>query len=285
MKKKTGEKESEFIDLIFRNIDRLVKEIGLPEVKKVYKEKELVKGLFDIEGRVPLLYKKGTTIPRVDILIQHKNDKKITIIEVKLYKSVTDLTTGLGQLLFYQEYIKRVSRATKIKGILIADKIPVDDVLAQVAKKNNLEIEFVEWNDNEIRILEPIDLGGAPELWDSPDALQKAVDNYFANTEKPTLAGLAGSLGMSRETLYTYGDKGKFSDIIKKSRNKVEVGYEERLVYGNLPTGVIFALKNMGWKDKIETDVTSGGKPIPILGANVYQNTGDKETPEPQKEN
>ena len=34
---------------------------------------------------------------------------------------------------------------------------------------------------------------------------------------------------------------------------KIENGYEKRL-FENNPTGSIFALKNMGWKDKTETE-------------------------------
>ncbi len=34
---------------------------------------------------------------------------------------------------------------------------------------------------------------------------------------------------------------------------RVEAIYEERLIYEQNQTGVIFSLKNMGWKDKTET--------------------------------
>lgn len=90
----------------------------------------------------------------------------------------------------------------------------------------------------------------------SAEELQLAVDGYFSETEKPTLAGLAYALGINRQTLYNYEQKDEFLDIIKKAREKVESTYEERLVYGSQPTGVIFALKNMSWKDKTETEHT-----------------------------
>jgi hypothetical protein len=57
----------------------------------------------------------------------------------------------------------------------------------------------------------------------------------------------------SRQSLYDYGDKGEFSYIIKRAQLFIEREYEERLAW-NSPTGAIFALKNMWWKDKSEVD-------------------------------
>lgn len=282
--KKTGKlKESDFIDFIDKNIDRLAVALKLPEIKKVYKEKELIKGLFQTEKRIPPVYRGKVSIPRVDILIEHTNKKKATIIEVKVYKNITNLTMAVGQLLFYTEYLKQVSDVTKVQCVLVCDKIPADDILARVAKKNNLTLEFVEWGDD-LRVLEAVNLGGRPELWDDPVELELNINRYFDNSEKPTLSGLAMSLGISRETLYKYGHKAKFSDIIKKSISKVESTYEEKLIYGNKPTGVIFALKNMGWSDK--TDITSGGEKIkPILGGiSDDNNNSNEETSEVQEE-
>jgi hypothetical protein len=42
----------------------------------------------------------------------------------------------------------------------------------------------------------------------------------------------------------------------------VEMSLEQRLA-GQAVTGSIFSLKNnFGWKDKSETDITSGGEPV-----------------------
>jgi hypothetical protein len=98
---------------------------------------------------------------------------------------------------------------------------------------------------------------GRPPIYDSPEALQKLVDEFFEIEPKPTLAGLAVHLGMSRSTLYNYKEKDQFLDIIKKATDKVEAIYEKRLVWDN-NTGVIFPLKNMGWKDKTETEFSGG---------------------------
>lgn len=95
---------------------------------------------------------------------------------------------------------------------------------------------------------------GRPPIWKDPAELKALVDSYFAMETKPTLAGLAEHLDINRQTLYNYSEKDDFLDILKKAREKVEAKYEQRLIYDNNSTGVIFALKNMGWKDKTEVD-------------------------------
>ena len=102
--------------------------------------------------------------------------------------------------------------------------------------------------------------GGRPLAYDSPEKLLEAITGYFAQETKPTLAGLALALGIDRSTLYNYADRDEFFHIIKKARETVESIYEKRLIWDNSPTGVIFALKNMGWKDKTETDMNVNGQ-------------------------
>ena len=103
--------------------------------------------------------------------------------------------------------------------------------------------------------------GGRPPLFTDPKELEKLIDKYFIEETKPTLAGLAYFLGMNRDTLYNYEKKDEFNDIIKRARDFVLSIYENRLIYSTQPTGVIFALKNMGWKDR--TDLTTNDKDIP----------------------
>lgn len=90
------------------------------------------------------------------------------------------------------------------------------------------------------------------------EELTAKVNEYFETQERQTLAGLALFLGIDRQTLYNYRERDEFFDIIKESVNRVEAKYEERLIYENAPTGVIFALKNMGWKDKSEVEQSGG---------------------------
>ena len=98
--------------------------------------------------------------------------------------------------------------------------------------------------------------GGRPPIIDTPENMQAQADLYFATLDgqPSTITGLCLFLGFeSRQSFYDYEDKPEFSYIVKRLRMKIENGYEKRL-FENNPTGSIFALKNMGWKDKTETE-------------------------------
>ena len=104
--------------------------------------------------------------------------------------------------------------------------------------------------------------GGRPMIWKNSIELSDLIADYFDSTERPTLSGLAVFLEIDRQTLYNYKERDEFFDMIKKATAKVESIYEERAIYENNPTGVIFALKNMGWTDRVANDLTSGGERI-----------------------
>lgn len=100
---------------------------------------------------------------------------------------------------------------------------------------------------------------GRPRIWENPDDLQEAVDKYFAEVKKPTVTGLALFLGFAdKTTLYEYRDRPEFSYPIKASLTRIELYHEEGLSENNV-AGRIFALKNMGWKDKTEQDMNIKG--------------------------
>lgn len=128
---------------------------------------------------------------------------------------------------------------------------------------------------------------GRPPHFESEELLKQQVDSYFIHIqgekvrkvdetgnideywERPpepaTITGLALYLGFeSRQSVYDYGEREKFSYIIKNAQLRVECEYEKKLS-GNNPTGSIFALKNMGWKDKTEQDLNVTGSPIQII--------------------
>ncbi len=135
--------------------------------------------------------------------------------------------------------------------------------------------------------------GGQNPFFETPEALQTKIDDYFQfikgeikeereavnhktgrtelviiwerEPEPPTITGLALFLGFcSRQSLHDYEEKIEFSYIIKKARTKVENGYEKNL-HGNNPAGSVFALKNMGWTDRTQTEVTGkDGAPFSI---------------------
>lgn len=126
-----------------------------------------------------------------------------------------------------------------------------------------------------------------PLKFQSPEELQKAIDSYFDTTPKEewTITGLALALDTTRQTLVNYEEKDEFLDTIKKAKLKVENGYEIDLKkHGR--SGTIFALKNFDWRDKQETDVTSGGKPLPtpLLNIDVLRNDSAKEDSQAEEE-
>jgi hypothetical protein len=97
---------------------------------------------------------------------------------------------------------------------------------------------------------------GRPAIFENPSDMQTEVDLYFASEGKKTMTGLALSLGFdSRQSLYDYQKKEEFSYIINKALLRIECQYEENLS-GNNVAGSIFVLKNMGWKDRTETELS-----------------------------
>lgn len=101
---------------------------------------------------------------------------------------------------------------------------------------------------------------GRPLDYKSPEEMEVVIDEYFnwciSNKVELTITGLGLFLGFScRETLDEYGKRPEFSDIVKRGKYCVENAYELNLhtfKYG----GAIFALKNMGWKDQQEQNIT-----------------------------
>lgn len=98
---------------------------------------------------------------------------------------------------------------------------------------------------------------GQPPIYDSPEELKEKIIEYFESLGedgKPKITDLALFLGFaSRQSIYDYKDRPQFSYIIKRACMVIESYYEGRLSE-NSPTGAIFALKNMGWIDKVENE-------------------------------
>lgn len=100
---------------------------------------------------------------------------------------------------------------------------------------------------------------GRPLIYNDPLELAAQCEAYFAyceeKGERPMITGLCLFLGFEdKTTLYDYRDRPEFSHPIKRALLRVESAYEQRLD-GTTVTGSIFALKNMGWKDKTESEV------------------------------
>jgi hypothetical protein len=125
---------------------------------------------------------------------------------------------------------------------------------------------------------------GRPLKFQSVEELQQKIEDYFemcnktivkkvlnknqeiiAEVSKPyTITGLAEWLDTNRQTLINYEEREEYFDTIKRAKAKIEACYEERALLGdNNPVVSIFTLKNnFNWKDKHETDLTTGGEII-----------------------
>lgn len=118
---------------------------------------------------------------------------------------------------------------------------------------------------------------GKPAKFKTVEELQNAIDKYFnENKESPTITGLALELGFaSRQSFYDYEKNKKYSYTVKRARLKIENFYESHLI-GQYTSGPIFALKNFGWSDKQDVDITTGGDKLPTtiningISANRY---------------
>ena len=120
---------------------------------------------------------------------------------------------------------------------------------------------------------------GRPPAFINDEELQESVDFYFKGliyqddrgntlTKPATITGMALFLGFcSRQSFYDYEKKEGFTYTVKRARLRVEESYEDHL-FGKSSTGAIFALKNMGWTDKMEVESTVEvtGRPLISFG-------------------
>ncbi len=128
-------------------------------------------------------------------------------------------------------------------------------------------------------------MAGRPLKFQSVKELQQKIDEYFrqcllnkqidtngiSHHEPFTITGLALALDTTRKTLMEYEEKDEFSNAIKLAKTKVEA-YAERKLFTGSATGPIFALKNYGWKDTSQQEISGrDGQPIQI------KNTSDND--------
>lgn len=110
---------------------------------------------------------------------------------------------------------------------------------------------------------------GRPRIIKSVRQFNELVKAYFTEceerNEQPLLTGLILGLGLSsRESLDEYGRRPEFSDSVKRAKLRIEMAYERNLPKSRTPAGIIFALKNFGWKDKQDIEL-SGSEESPIV--------------------
>jgi len=104
---------------------------------------------------------------------------------------------------------------------------------------------------------------GRPLKFKTVKELEEKIEAYLSDCQERnlpiTITGMALWLDTTRDLLCNYENKDEFADTIKRAKMLVEYSYECKLHSGNNAAGMIFALKNFGWKDKIEQDTTLTG--------------------------
>ena len=99
--------------------------------------------------------------------------------------------------------------------------------------------------------------GGREPMYKSSAVMQDKIDEYFGKEKTPTIPGLAYHLGFSsRQSLLEYEVKEEFNFPIKRAKLKIEEFNAKQLhLKEGSVTGVIFTLKNLGWKDQSDLDL------------------------------
>jgi hypothetical protein len=143
--------------------------------------------------------------------------------------------------------------------------------------KTEINAETKEESTREIK-----HAGGRPPTFNTPEELQKMVDEYFdlysgltimrdskgeavvdkqgkpiLEIKPPTVSGLAYHVGfLSRNSVYDYAKRDdEFSCIFKRAKLRI-VDFSERMLYSGKPVGAIFALKNSkeGFEDAVKVN-------------------------------
>jgi hypothetical protein len=99
--------------------------------------------------------------------------------------------------------------------------------------------------------------GGMHSDYTDPALMQDKIDEYFRIDKVPTVPGLAYHLGFcDKKSLCDYEAKEVFQYSIKRAKLRIETFNAKQLheKQGNV-SGVIFTLKNMGWKDQQDIDL------------------------------
>lgn len=101
---------------------------------------------------------------------------------------------------------------------------------------------------------------GRPLACETPELMAECIDRELeeclSEGRPVTLHGMMIACGIySRSTFDEYERRPEFSAHVKRAKFYVAHAYEEKLSYDK-PTGAIFALKNMGWKDTVSNEHT-----------------------------
>lgn len=116
--------------------------------------------------------------------------------------------------------------------------------------------------------------GGKPPKIPNEKILYDLIENYLKSCDElrsiPNKAGLRYALHLDRTTYNVY--KKKYPNTLRRCEDWIEQCWINRLA-GTSATGAIFYLKNAfkeEYKDKYDSDITSGGKPLNITFDNAF---------------
>lgn len=111
---------------------------------------------------------------------------------------------------------------------------------------------------------------GRPQMY-TPEQIQEIVDDlaqYIETTDDPTIVGFTSTYKKYPVNKDYISDHNEFSELRKRAVEKQEAYLLEGVTKNKLnPTMGIFRLKQPqhGYRDKSETDITSGGDKIQPL--------------------
>lgn len=115
---------------------------------------------------------------------------------------------------------------------------------------------------------------GRPVKYETREQLIAVLQDYFEKNytedNPPSISELAYFLGLSRQGFLEYSNKEKFSDIIRDARLLVEAFGEKQLISKKTSAvGVIFSLKQLGWRD--DKQITVKHENIATLTQKIQQ--------------
>ena len=113
---------------------------------------------------------------------------------------------------------------------------------------------------------------GRPPIFKTPEEFNAAVDRYVAACKRAkeplTMSGMAYALGYAcRQDIDDTAKRDGFSLPVKRAKLLIESSYEKSLRGKCNAAGPIFALKNFGWKDKQDVDLTATITPASLFAA------------------
>lgn len=91
---------------------------------------------------------------------------------------------------------------------------------------------------------------GRPPTLDEPNRAELAIKlkEYIETTEYPIIAEFAARNGLWKQYFYDWAE---FSTLVKLAATKKEAALDRGVVENRYnPTGAVFALKQLGWKDR-----------------------------------